>query len=97
MQITAVETVTYAPDSDLTDTERDIDLTTLRVHTDAGVVGLGETLPQQGMEAAALHGPIAGEVLGRDPRDITGIRDDLAALGVEVEDAESGPTYRIER
>jgi L-alanine-DL-glutamate epimerase-like enolase superfamily enzyme len=77
MEITAIETVTYAAESDLTDTERDIQLTTLRVYTDAGPVGLGETFPQAGMEGAALHGPIADRVLGRDPRDVSGIRDDL--------------------
>lgn len=77
MEITAIETITYASESDLTDTERDIDITTLRVHTDDGIVGLGETLPQQGMETAALHGPIADHVLGRDPRNVTGLCDDL--------------------
>lgn len=77
MEITGIETVNYAPESELTDTERDIDLTTLRVHTDAGVVGLGETFPHRGMETAALHGPIADTVLGQDPRDVQGIHDDL--------------------
>lgn len=77
MEIIAIETLTYASDSDLTATERDIDITLLRVHTDDGTIGLGETLPQKGMETAALHGPIADHILGRDPREITGIRDDL--------------------
>jgi L-alanine-DL-glutamate epimerase-like enolase superfamily enzyme len=77
MQITALETITFDPESDLTDTERDIDLTMLRVHTDEGVVGLGETFPQAEMEGAALHGPIADQVLGRDPTSLSGIRDDL--------------------
>ena len=78
MEITDIETITFDPDSDLTDTERDIRITMLRVHTDAGIVGLGETFPLAGMEGAALHGPIADQVLGRDPRDIEAIRDDLA-------------------
>ncbi|PSP55015.1 mandelate racemase/muconate lactonizing enzyme family protein, partial [Halobacteriales archaeon QH_7_68_42] len=77
MRVTAIETITYDDDADLTDTERDIDITTLRVHTDEGVVGLGETFPQAGMEGAALHGPIADHALGADPRDIQGLRDDL--------------------
>ena len=77
MRVTAIETITYDPDSDLTDTERDIDITTLRVHTDEGIVGLGETFPQAEMETAALHGPIADHILGEDPRNIQGIRDDL--------------------
>jgi L-alanine-DL-glutamate epimerase-like enolase superfamily enzyme len=78
MRITALETITFDPESDLTDTERDIDITLLRVHTDEGAVGLGETFPQKGMEGAAIHGPIADQVLGRDPRDVQAIRDDLA-------------------
>ena len=78
MEITAIETVTYDPDAGLTDTERDIRITTVRVHTDEGVVGLGETFPMASMETAAIHGPIARQVLGEDPRDIQAIRDDLA-------------------
>ncbi|MFA9515959.1 mandelate racemase/muconate lactonizing enzyme family protein [Halopenitus sp. H-Gu1] len=78
MHVTAIETVTYDDDSDLIDTERDIDITTLRIHTDEGFVGLGETFPQAEMETAALHGPIADHVLGEDPRDVQGLRDDLA-------------------
>lgn len=77
MHITALETIQFDQDSSLTDLERDIDLTLLRVHTDAGIVGLGETFPQAGMEAEALHGPIADLVLGADPRDIEALRDDL--------------------
>lgn len=77
MEITALETIQFDSDSELTDTERDIDLTLLRVHTDEGVVGLGETFPQAEMEAGAIHGPIADQVLGRDPRDVEAIRDDF--------------------
>jgi len=77
MRITSLQTIQFSEGSALTDTERDIDLTLVRVHTDEGVVGLGETFPQAGMEREALHGPIADQVLGADPRDIEGIRDDL--------------------
>jgi L-alanine-DL-glutamate epimerase-like enolase superfamily enzyme len=77
MEITALETITFSDESDLTDTERDIQITILRVHTDEGLVGLGETFPQAGMEGAALHGPIADHVIGADPQNIEGIRDDL--------------------
>jgi len=77
MQITAIETLTFDPESALTETERDVRITLLRVHTDEGVVGLGETFPLAEMECAALHGPISDHVLGRDPRGIEGIRDDL--------------------
>jgi L-alanine-DL-glutamate epimerase-like enolase superfamily enzyme len=77
MRITSLQTIQFSEGSGLTDTERDIQLTLLRVHTSEGVVGLGETFPQAGMERAALHGPIADRVLSKDPRDIEGIRDDL--------------------
>jgi L-alanine-DL-glutamate epimerase-like enolase superfamily enzyme len=77
MKITGIETVNFDPESDLTDTERDLDLTLLRIHTDEGVVGHGEVFPLKGMETAALHGPIANQVLGRDPMDVSAIRDDL--------------------
>jgi galactonate dehydratase len=77
MQITKLQTVQFEPESDLTHTERDIDLTLLRVHTDEGVIGLGETFPQARMEAGAIHDPIAEQVLGRDPRNITAIQDGL--------------------
>lgn len=77
MEIEALETIQFNPESNLTDTERDIDLTLLRVHTDEGFVGLGETFPQAEMEAGAIHGPLADRVLGHDPQDIEAIRDDL--------------------
>jgi galactonate dehydratase len=77
MEITALETIQFDPKSDLTDTERDIDLTLLRVHTDESIIGLGETFPQAEMEAGAIHGPIADRILGRDAHDIEAIRDDL--------------------
>jgi len=78
MEITALETITFDPESDLTDTERDIQITLLRAHTDEGTTGLGETLPLAAAEGALLHGPIADHALGRDPRDLPAIRDDLA-------------------
>jgi L-alanine-DL-glutamate epimerase-like enolase superfamily enzyme len=77
MEISGLETINFDEESALTNTERDIQITILRVHTEEGVVGLGETFPQAGMETAALHGPIADQVLGRDPRNVERIRDDL--------------------
>lgn len=77
MQITGLQTIAFKNDSSLTDTERDIQITLLRVHTDEGIVGIGETFPQAGMEQEALHGPIADQVLGMDPQDVERIRDDL--------------------
>jgi L-alanine-DL-glutamate epimerase-like enolase superfamily enzyme len=77
VRITDIETITFDDASDLTDTERDIDITLLRLHTD-DVVGIGETLPLASAEEALLYGPIADQVLGRDPRNVSALRDDLA-------------------
>ena len=49
----------------------------VRVHTDSGLVGLGETYPRNEVEASVVHSTIAGLLLGRDPRDIERIWADL--------------------
>jgi L-alanine-DL-glutamate epimerase-like enolase superfamily enzyme len=49
----------------------------VRVYTDSGLVGLGETYPRNEVEASAVHSTIAGLLLGRDPRDIERIWADL--------------------
>lgn len=77
MQITSLETVEIGADADIGNPAWELSTTLLRVHTDEGVVGLGETYPLAGVEAGAIHGPVADEVLGRDPRDVEAIRDDL--------------------
>ncbi|MDE2950728.1 MAG: mandelate racemase/muconate lactonizing enzyme family protein [Chloroflexota bacterium] len=48
-------------------------LMTVRVHTDGGIVGLGETVDKIPGAKAALHGTIAPLVLGQDPLDIEGL------------------------
>jgi galactonate dehydratase len=50
--------------------------TWVRIATDAGVSGIGETYPRNSVEAAAVHA-IAGSLIGRDPRDIERIWADL--------------------
>ncbi len=42
----------------------------LRVHTDAGIVGTGETFWAPGPVASYIHDNVAGYLLGKDPRDI---------------------------
>lgn len=74
--IAKLQTLRIDPRSDL-GPGVDLEPTLLRVHTDDGAVGLGETYPIGGMETAAIHGPIADRVLGRDPQDVEAIRDDL--------------------
>ena len=44
--------------------------TWVRVHTNTGLVGLGETYPRNEAEASFVHGTAAGLLLGKDPRDI---------------------------
>ena len=48
-------------------------LLTVRVHTDSGLIGLGETVDKVPGAKAALHGTIAPLVLGQDPLDIEGL------------------------
>lgn len=48
-------------------------LLVVRVHTDSGIVGLGETVDKVPGAKAALHGTIAPLVLGQDPLDIEGL------------------------
>ncbi len=48
-------------------------LLVVRVHTDSGIIGLGETVDKIPGAKAALHGTIAPLVLGQDPLDIEGL------------------------
>ncbi|MCL4880001.1 MAG: mandelate racemase/muconate lactonizing enzyme family protein [Anaerolineae bacterium] len=45
----------------------------VRVHTDEGITGLGETVDKVPGALGALHGTIAPLVLGQDPLDIEGV------------------------
>ena len=48
-------------------------LLVVRVHTDEGIIGVGETVDKVPGAKGALHGTIAPLALGQDPRDIEGI------------------------
>lgn len=48
-------------------------LLVVRVFTDSGIIGLGETVDKVPGSKAALHGTIAPLVLGQDPLDIEGL------------------------
>src|SRR5215472_7684739 len=50
--------------------------TWVKIDTDSGVSGIGETYPRNPVEAAAIHAA-AHSLLGRDPRDIERIWADL--------------------
>ena len=43
--------------------------TWVKIETDSGVSGIGETYPRNTNEAAAIH-EVANSLIGRDPRDI---------------------------
>ncbi len=64
MKITAVESLQWAEYPRLL---------VIRVHTDTGLIGVGETVDKVHGSKGALHGTIAPLVLGQDPRDIEGI------------------------
>lgn len=64
MKITAIESLRWAEYPRLM---------VVRVHTDAGLVGLGETVDKIPGACGALHGTIAPLLLGQDPLDIEGL------------------------
>lgn len=83
MRITAVETLALE-DMDfeergwvgeITDDYRR--LLFVRLHTDTGLVGLGETYPRPAVEAEIIHRHIAPELLGRDANEIEGTWRDV--------------------
>ena len=64
MKITAIETLQWKSYPRLL---------TVRVHTDSGLIGLGETADKIPGAKAALHGTIAPLALGQAPLDIEGL------------------------
>jgi galactonate dehydratase len=64
MKITAIESLQWAEYPRLM---------VVRVHTDTGIIGLGETVDKIPGAKGALHGTVAPLVLGQDPLDIEGV------------------------
>lgn len=64
MKITAIESLQWAAYPRLL---------MVRVHTDAGLIGLGETVDKVHGAKGALHGTIAPLLLGQDPLEIEGL------------------------
>ncbi len=64
MKITAIESLQW-PDHPRT--------LYVRVYTDAGIIGIGETVEKVEGSKGALHGTIAPLLLGQDPLDIEGL------------------------
>jgi galactonate dehydratase len=49
----------------------------VRVHTDEGIIGLGETYPRPEAEKAIIHRDLAPAILGRDPLNIDRLWADM--------------------
>ena len=82
MKITALETLRTAEFANVL---------WVRVHTDAGIVGLGETFYGAGAVEAHLHDTLAGRLLGKDPLHIEALNREMlnlpmaqASTGVET-------------
>lgn len=73
MTITGVETVYWKTRGDAPFWPH---WTWVKIQTDAGVFGIGETYPRNPVEVAAVHAA-ASALMGRDPRDIERIWADL--------------------
>ena len=68
MKVTAIETIRV---------DEFPNLLWVQVHTDEGLVGLGETFYGPEAAEAHIHGIIATALLGRDPRNVEGIQGAL--------------------
>ena len=75
MKITAVETI-YLP-SGVTVHVGAITYLWVRIHTDEGVIGLGESYPNAEAEAAIVHTRLAAVLLGKDPSAIDRLWADM--------------------
>jgi galactonate dehydratase len=71
MKITAIETLR---------TEEFGNVLWVRVHTDAGVIGLGETFYGAGAVESHLHETLAARILGRNPLHIEALHRDMTNL-----------------
>lgn len=49
----------------------------VRVYTDEGFIGLGETRPRPSSARRVIHDILAGMLIGRDPRNIEGLWQDM--------------------
>jgi galactonate dehydratase len=64
----------------------------VRIHTDAGIVGLGETFYGAGAVAAHIHDTLAARLLGRDPLRLEYIHKELVNL--PMAQSSTGTEYR---
>jgi galactonate dehydratase len=83
MKITSLETLR---------TEEFANVLWVRVHTDAGAIGLGETFYGAGAVEAHIHDTLAARLLGRDPLHIEAIHRDM--LNLPMAQSSTGAEYR---
>ena len=75
MKITSIETIYLA--KGITVHAGPIQWLWVRVHTDEGLIGLGETYPHPEAESAIIHRSLAPVLLGRDPLSIDRLWADM--------------------
>ena len=83
MKITALETLR---------TEEFSNVLWVRVHTDQGIIGLGETFYGAEAVAAHIHATLAGRLLGKDPLRIEALNRDMVNL--PMAQSSTGVEYR---
>ena len=83
MKITAIETLRTAEFANII---------WVRVHTNGGVIGLGETFYGAGAVEAHIHDTLASRVLGRNPLHIEALNRDM--LSLPMAQASTGVEYR---
>jgi galactonate dehydratase len=83
MKITSLETLR---------TEEFANVLWVRVHTDAGVIGLGETFYGAGAAEAVIHDTLASRLLGRNPLHIESLHRDM--LNLPMAQSSTGAEYR---
>lgn len=83
MKITAVETLR---------TDEFSNILWVRVHTDAGFIGLGETFYGAGAVEAHIHDTLSGRLLGHDPLRIEFLNKEM--LNLPLAQSSTGAEYR---
>ncbi len=83
MKITSIETLRTAEFANVL---------WVRVHTDAGIIGLGETFYGAGAVEAHIHDTLAGRLLGKNPLHIEALHREM--LNLPMAQSSTGVEYR---
>src|SRR3954447_9688976 len=83
MKISSIETLR---------TEEFANVLWVRVHTDSGVIGLGETFYGAGAVQSHIHDTLAGRLLGRNPLHIEALHREM--LNLPMAQSSTGAEYR---